>query len=242
MADLHLLRPLAGALGALLALLPAPPAHALEISPLRVVLATGQADGEVWLHNDSRQPWHGQARLYRWEQGRDTEQLRPAADLAVSPADLHLAPDARQRVRLVRLGPAPAAEQGYRLVLQAAADTPAVQVSLPVFVAGPHPHPAPALTARVVPGTHPAMLELHNGGHRHARLADLAFVAGNGQRQLLLPGLAGYVLAGHTRRWPLTGPAQAYRGGRFSARLGDQAEDLLALPDPRIAPPADSGL
>lgn len=238
MADHHLLKRAA----CLLALLPVAAAQALEVSPLRIALPAGQADTELWLHNDSDAPWDGQARLFRWEQDVDAERLQPSSAMAVSPSVLTLAPHARQRVRLVRLGPVPTSEEGYRLILQAGPHHPAIQMSLPVFVAGQNDATGPQLSVQLLDSPGPATLELYNRGARHARLADLAFVDAKGHARPLFPGLAGYVLAGQTRRWSLPGPAQAYQGGRFSARLGDAAPALLDPPAPSIAPAAAAGL
>lgn len=226
----------------LLALLGPFGAHALEVSPLRVTLPPGQRDGELWLHNDAAQPWSGQARLYRWEQREDAELLTPAQDVVLSPARLALAPHARQRVRVVRLGPAPAAEQGYRLVLRAGPESPPLQVSLPVFLAGPQPSPRPALSARLQDAAGHATLALYNAGTGHARLADLTFIGPDGRAQLLLPDLAGYVLAGSIRRWTLPGPATRYAGGRFQARIGDADADDIPAAAPPIAPDPLPGL
>ncbi len=238
MADTDILRRVAW----WLALLPAAHAQALEVSPLRVTIPAGQTHGEVWLHNESDQPWHGQARLYQWQQQTDREVLEPSTRMAVSPAELTLPPHARQRVRLVWLEPAPATEQGHRLVLRPDAAQAAVQMSLPVFITGTGNTTGPAVTAQLRQGSGPATLALYNGGERHARLADLAFIAADGRRHTLLPGLSGYVLAGQTRHWTLPGPAERYRDGRFSARLGDDPPALLEPPTPSIAPAAAAGL
>ncbi len=216
--------------------------HALEVSPLSVTLAPGQRDDSVWLYNDSDRPWHGQARLYHWAQSPEHERLEPAVVLAVSPSELHLPAHGRQRVRLVWSAASPATEQSYRLVLRAGQDSPAVQISLPVFIAGAEWRAGPAMAARVLAGTGPAVLELYNGGPRHARLSDLAFIPSRGATLPLLPGLAGYVLAGQTRRWPLPDPAEAYADGHFSARLGHDDPVLLPPLDPAIAPDIGSGL
>ncbi|MFI8717941.1 molecular chaperone [Stenotrophomonas sp. NPDC077464] len=243
MADPHVLMAGAGRLWLLLAaLLPAGLAQALEVSPLRVELAPGQTDGELWLYNDSALPWTGQARLFAWAQTVHDERLRPTTALVVSPAELHLPAHARQRLRVVRTSPAPATEQGYRLVLRAGADSPPVQLSLPVFVAGADAPRGPALTVQLLEDSDPAVLALHNGGGRHARLADLAFMAANGQSRPLLPDLAGYVLAGQTRHWVLPGPAAAYRDGHFQARIGDQPARRLEPSSPSIATRAPAGL
>ncbi|WP_210131473.1 fimbrial biogenesis chaperone [Stenotrophomonas rhizophila] len=226
----------------LLALLAPAAAQALDISPLRVALRPDQQDAELWLHNETAQPWSGQARLYRWEQSADAERLTPAQDVVVSPTRLALAPNARQRVRVVRIGAAPTAEQGYRLVLRAAPGSPPLQVSLPVFVAGPQPRPAPALSADLRDAAGHALLALYNGGTGHARLADLTFIGPDGRATLLLPELAGYVLAGSTRLWALPGPATAYAGGRFRARIGDAEPADIPAASPPIAPDRRPGL
>lgn len=226
----------------LLALLAPTVAQALEVSPLRIALRPEQRDSELWLHNETAQPWSGQARLYRWEQSVDAERLTPAQDVVVSPTRLALAPNARQRVRVVRIGAAPTAEQGYRLVLRAGPGSPPLQVSLPVFVAGPQPRPAPALSTDLRDAAGHAMLVLYNGGTGHARLADLTFIGPDGRATLLLPDLAGYVLAGSTRLWALPGPAAGYAGGRFRARIGDAEPGDLPAGAPPIAPPPLPGL
>ncbi|WP_312321119.1 fimbria/pilus periplasmic chaperone [Stenotrophomonas sp.] len=217
-------------------------AQALEVSPLSVTLAPGQRDDSVWLYNDSDQPWQGQARLYHWAQSAEHEQLEPAEMLAVSPSELRLPAHGRQRVRLVWSAATPTTEQSYRLVLRAGQNSPAVQISLPVFIAAAGRSAGPALAVRVLAGPGPAMLELYNGGAHHARLSDLAFEPAAGATLPLLPGLSGYVLAGQTRRWPLPGAAATYAGGRFSARLGQDAPALLAPLDPAFAPTQTSGL
>ncbi len=237
---------LTGGRALLLALLACAPAvRALEVSPLQLRITADTAQGELWLHNPDDRAWAGQARLYRWEQTEDSEVLVAADDLAVSPADLRIAARAGQRLRVVRLGPAPVDhERGYRLVLQAGADSPALRISLPVFLApAVEPPAAPALTAQVqADAAGQATLLLHNAGARHARLADLVFVDATGRRHPLAPGLAGYVLAHRFRRWSLPGPAQAYAGGGFRARRGDATEATLAAPGPGIAPAPGTGL
>ena len=233
---------LSALLASALSLLPAAPASALEVSPLRLSLEADQRHGELWLYNDSAAPWRGQARLYQWTQTLDAEDLQPAVGVAVSPAELYLPAQARQRVRVVRLEAPPLDEQGYRLILRAGPDSPPIQLSLPVFVVGAQAQRGPALSARVLPGTDPAVLELHNGGQRHARVADLSFAPAQGSPRPLLPGLSGYVLAGQTRRWTLPGPAAAYQNGQFSARLGENAQAPLPAATDLIAADASPGL
>ena len=79
-------------------------------------------------------------------------------------------------------------------------------------------------------------------GTGHARLVDLTFIGPDGRATLLLPELAGYVLAGSTRLWALPGPATAYAGGRFRARIGDAEPADIPAASPPIAPHRMPGL
>lgn len=225
-------RPAALALGVLAAW----SVHALEIRPVRVSVPAGPAHAELWLTNPDGAPWSGQARLYRWEQAGDQEQLVPATDLAVSPARLEIAPGQRQRVRVVRLGAVPAAvQQSYRLVISPDTGVGDARYSLPVFVEPDRPvPPVPRLQVGTEGSPSAPRLHLYNDGDGHAGLADLVFVDAQGRRQPLIDGLAGYVLPRSARRWELPPRPDGYAGGRFRARLNDAAEALL----PAVIAPA----
>lgn len=94
----------------------------------------------------------------------------------MSPAQLRIAPGQRQRLRIVRLGPAPDRdERAYRLLIAPQAGAPpgrAERHSLPVFLQPEAPARPLALqaTLQARPGQ-PARLRLYNGGNLHARLA-----------------------------------------------------------------------
>lgn len=223
----------------------AAPAGALELSAHRVVLAATQSDAALWLDNPGPERWIGQARLYRWEQDAHDERLVPTTELVLSPAVLEIGAGQRQRLRVVRLTAPPAqTQQAYRLVLSPAPSQPAQapRYSLPVFL-DPLTEPAadPPLQARVNPGPIP-QLQLYNGGHRHAHLADLVFVDSTGRRHRVIVGLAGYVLPGRQRAWPLPPRADGYAGGQFRARLDHAPEAMLATAPAEIAPDAGSRL
>lgn len=224
-------------LGALAAL----PVHALQISPVRVSVPAGPAHAELWLANPDGAAWSGEARLYRWEQAGDQERLVPAADLAVSPARLEIAPGQRQRVRVVRLGAVPdAVQHGYRLVISPGAGAGVARYSLPVFVEPDRPG-VPLLRVQVGIDGNPSAprLRLYNDGDGHAHLADLVFVDADGRRHPLIEGLAGYVLPRSARSWDLPPRPDGYAGGQFRARLNDAADAPLPT---AIAPAPGTGL
>lgn len=226
----------------LLGLLLAQPSAALELLPTTLQLPAEGGRAELWLRNPGPGRWQGQVQVLAWEQQLDAERLQPSDRIRISPARLDLAPGSTQRVWLLPGGPpASVGEQAYRIVLAPA--LPGLpRYSLPLF-RGPA---APALHARLqarVEALGPqAMLRLSNSSTLHGRLHDLRFIAADGQSSLLVAGLAGYILAGHERRWPLPARPDGYVGGHFRARLQDGREVDLAASDPAIAADAPSGL
>lgn len=193
------------------------------------------ADGDqtaIWLYNQAALPWRANARLYRWRQQGDREVLEPATNATVSPGQFEIAPQSRQLLRVVRLGPVPAqTEDSYRLVVTQQAgsdDTQLLRYSTPVFAlptqAG---NPQPLLQASVSGHGQERALRVHNAGLRHARLADLAYIDANGARRSIRDSLAGYILPGQTRQWAL--PANLPTGGgRVVARINSEIETILA--------------
>lgn len=226
----------------LLALLLALPAAALDLVPTTLQLPAEGGHGELWLYNPGPGRWQGEVRILAWEQQVDAEKLRPSDQILASPARLDLPPGTRQRIWLLPRETSPVAvEQAYRVILSPSGpDLP--RYSLPLFRGHAAPLARPDLHAGIEPGTSQPLLRLHNTGTVHARLHDLAFVAGDGRRTLLLPGLAGYLLAGRERRWALPVHADGYAGGHFQARLQDGRVVDLTAPDPAIAASAPSGL
>lgn len=226
----------------LLALLLAQPATALELLPTTLQLPAEGGRAELWLHNPGPGRWQGQVQVLAWEQQLDAEQLRPSDQVRVSPARLDLAPGATQRVWLLPRDPAASVgEQAYRIVL--APVLPGLpRYSLPLFRDPVGPVLQARLQGRVEAQGSQSILRLSSSGTLHSRLHDLRFITADGQSSLLLAGLAGYILAGHERRWPLPARADGYAGGHFRARLQDGREVDLAAPDPAIAASAPSGL
>lgn len=236
------------ALLACLALAGSAAAQELEIAPTRVALDVAPGHASVWLHNTSAHRWQGHAQLYLWDQREAGELLLAADDLVLSPATLDIAPGQRQRLRLVRPGAAPATERAYRLLLSPAAGSgaQAIRYSLPVFSRGSGPDlpDAPPLRAQPVAAAEAAGVDLllHNDGERGVQLADLVYIDGHGNRQVLIDGLAGYVLAHRQRRWPLPPRRDRYADGQFHARIDGAGSAALPGPLPSVAAAAPTGL
>ena len=228
------------ALLALFLLLPGLPAAALDLLPTTLQLPAEGGRTELWLHNPGPERWQGEVQILAWEQQLDAERLQPSDRILASPTRLDLAPGARQRVWLLPRSAVPvAAEQAYRIVL-APGRSSLPRYSLPLFQGAAAPSVRPAVRARVESNGSQTHLRLDNPGRLHARLDGLSFESVGGHRSVLLPGLAGYVLAGRERRWTLPARRDGYLGGRFRARLQDGREVVLDAWDPSIAvnPPA----
>jgi len=225
----------------LLALLPMP-LQALDLMPTMLRLPAAQGRSELWLHNPGPGHWRGQVQIWAWDQQPGAEHLQRSAQVLASPTLLDLPAGARQRVWLLPASSMPvAAEQAFRIIL-APAEPTMPRYSLPLFRGEPADPAPPCLQAEVVANGSQLMLRLLNGGSAHARLSDLAYEAADGHRSLLLPGLAGYVLASRQRQWQLPPRADGYAGGRFRARLQDGAEVVLAASTTAIAASQPSGL
>jgi len=213
-------------------------AHAasLQVAPTSVTVQASQNAAGLDLANTGTADLHAQVRVFRWTQVDGEDRLEATRDIAVSPPMAKLAPGAKQLVRIIRLGPPANAEMAYRVIVdELPVDAtgnegkPGLQFmlrySVPVFVmpAGIEAV-APDLHARVVGDEGRRSLEVRNTGTGHAQLADLAFVDGAGRRTLLGEGLAGYVLAGQSRRWPLPVAIGDAAGGHFETRINGETD------------------
>ena len=212
------------------------PAAGLQISPISLSVAADSRVTEIWLRNNSQDVVHAQVRVYRWSQSQGQDVLTADNALIASPPMVAIPAGGQQLVRLVRVGalaePA-AVERSYRLLVdelpvqqQQKSETSlrfVFRYSVPVFIAGTAKQKA-KLDWRVEESDGHAWLIVSNTGTRHVQLADVSFAAPHGKAVAVLPGLAGYVLAGQQRRFKLPLPPSAFaQGGVFSGRA-DGAE------------------
>lgn len=212
----------------------------LRLEPVSLALQPDEQATTFWLSNTGREPLQAQVRVFSWTQDDGGEVLAPTRDVAVSPPLLEVPPLGRQRVRVVRLAADPPfAETAYRLVVDelpqtaaAAGEQPLLRYSIPVFLL-PAPAPAgPLLSARIEEdASGQRLLRLENSGDRHARVAALRYIGTGGRRHELAPSLAGYVLAGRYKHWPLPEDAGRPPYGRFEAEVNGQAQVLVPAAD-----------
>lgn len=220
-------------------------ATGLQVSPTTVLIpANRNADGLV-LSNIGQAPLHAQARVFRWTQVDGEDVLEPTTELAISPPMLELAPGGDQLVRVVRTGPPPSgAEASYRVVvdelpLEAGEGTAeraglqfVLRYSIPVFVApADGVVTAPVLHTRVVESAGERRIEIENLGNGRAQVSDLSHVGADGNRQLIAPGLSGYVLPGQRRAWTVPEGLGSTNGGSFHARINGEATPRVLVHD-----------
>lgn len=220
------------------------------IWPVNPVIEGDDRAAALWLENPGKTPITLQVRVYAWAQQDGRDAYAPQDEVLGTPPIVSIQPGERQLVRLTRTTPPPAvAEKPYRVVVDeiptndaptapGAAVSFRMRYSLPLFSyatggAGKGKTkpalPAPALGWRLGSDGNARFVEIRNTGAGHARLTDVAFIAGN-RRSALAEGLFGYVLPGATMRWPL--PQGTNASGDLSAAInGDKSARIDRLPE-----------
>ena len=213
-----------------LALMPgAARAAAIVIWPVDPKIAADQRATALWIENKGGEPVTMQIRTMRWSQGAEGDRHADQDEIVVSPPIAVIPAGQRQLIRVLRreqargaaAAPAGPGERSYRLLIDeiptastpGATPRPAAQLavqmrySVPLFTyAGAVADARPELGVTTEAGAGRRMLVIHNAGALHARLVDIR--AADDRKTVLVPGLAGYVLAGQTMRWPLPDTAR----------------------------------
>ena len=178
----------------------------VNVSPVRVDFAPGARAATLTVSNEDDVEKIFQAQPMVWRQQGGEDDYQAAADLLVNPAMFRLAPGARQTLRIGFARPAAALEEErtwrvYLTELPLADERRSelkllMRIGVPVFLA------TPSLAQDLRWERQADALWLHNQGRAHARLSEVAAQDERGA----LPGLPGffYLLAGQSRRWPIT--------------------------------------
>lgn len=221
----------------------------LQVAPISLQFAPADKAQALWLTNSGDRPLHAQVRVYRWSQDEDEDRLEPTQGLVPSPPLVEIAPGQSQLVRVVRKeAPSGDGEASYRLIVDeipehapAQGDNPAgtagagrnglrlvLRYSVPVFVGGESSRKAPDIalvSGAWVAGKVPS-LAITNAGARRLRVSQVVHEDPGGRRTVLVPGLLGYVLAGHRRRWELPGAGKDLGPGVIKARLHEALQEF----------------
>lgn len=213
-------------------------AQSLNISPVTLQLAPGQAATSLKVTNHGNRPTAIQLRAFAWSQDQGVDALVPSDQLIVSPPITTIAPAATQVVRLMLRRPALGNEASFRILLDqipAAAEPGVVQVtlrvSMPLF-ALPATRIAPQLSYHVEQRGGGSFLVAVNRGSRHETIRDIRLTTSDGRMFKTAETASPYVLAGATRSWPIVEPGMATAAAasvQLSAR-GDLGPIQIAVP------------
>src|ERR1700761_2852391 len=187
----------------------------LVTSDTRLDFEPGNNVQAITISNAGGAPIHVQARILLWHDSGNGEIYSATQDIGFSPALFTLVPQASQFIRFVVLAPRSDGETAYRLLIDQLPDAPnaqhvmlPVRLVIPVFVDAYDKKAAPHLPFRTALHGDRVTLTAFNSGAVHARLSNLAF-DDHGKPHSIMPGLAGYVLAGESHSWtfPFHGPS-----------------------------------
>jgi fimbrial chaperone protein len=181
-------------------------AQSLTVLPVSIEMAPGQSATTLTLINSADTETSVQIRAYAWDQPGGEDALTPSTTVLTSPPIATIPASSAQIVRLVLRQPPVGKEATYRIIVDqipAPAEPGTVRIalrlSIPVF-AQPRTRALPKLAYRIERKGDQAWLVATNEGKRHETLRSIAMTGG-----LSAPANASpYVLAGATRRWPLT--------------------------------------
>lgn len=188
-------------------------ASGLQVSPVTLIMPGNQNATGLWLSNEGDNVVNAQVRVYRWSQSNFSDSLSASQSLVASPPMLALNPGERQLIRIIRVGPTSASlEDAYRLAIDELPPAVAeknklnfvLHYSVPVFIQpASMPQGSVKLQWGLVHVGNNAYLQVNNLGNSHAQLSAATYIAANGVRKNITPGLLGYVLPGSTMRWIL---------------------------------------
>ncbi len=225
-------------------------AAVLQVSPVRVEFGNAERAQALNIANSGKRDLEAQVRVMRWTQAGGQEHLVLADDMVVSPAIVRVTPGQQQVVRLVRVQPAPPAQElSYRVFVDELPSPPSLaastgvkvlmRYSIPAFVAPMDAHPAARkgreptvaqtdlsrVRAQLVAGNGgQSVLRVKNDGPRALRISYLSTLGPGGEKRSLGDGLIGYVLPGQQMGWPVHLPYPMPADLTLKARFNDDRQ------------------
>lgn len=188
-------------------------AGSVELSPITLQMVGKERTTTLRVRNTEAQPITLQLRAVDWTQANGEDVYTPSQTLAVSPPVFTLKPGETQTVRVVVENVSTIkAERAYRLILDQIPESRLkgdagvvvpIRVLLPVFLT-PSAASRPKLSWTVNASPSGGVLTANNTGDARERLVGLKVTSG-ATEVASDQGLSGYVLAGASRTWPLSG-------------------------------------
>jgi len=184
--------------------------QSLMVLPVNILMAPGQSAATLTVINQGNSETSIQIRAYGWNQQDGEDQLTTSDAVLVSPPLVTIAAGASQVVRLVLRRPVQGREATYRILLDQI-PPPAVpgmvrvvlRLSIPIF-AQPSTRALPHVRFHIEHDADKMFLVAINDGSRHEAIREVGLLTTDGRKLKTAAGTTPYVLAGATRRWPIS--------------------------------------
>jgi fimbrial chaperone protein len=185
-------------------------AQSLRVTPVNILLPPGQRVATLTVTNEGTSETAVQIRAYAWDQESGKDTITASSEIVTSPPLATISPGAAQIVRLMLRHKPEGREATYRLLLDQippVASTQGVTIvtrmSIPIF-SRPTGRVASHLRFRLERDTTNLYLVVLNDGLCHDVVRDIVLSSTDGRQFRPSPGGLPYVLAGATRRWPVS--------------------------------------
>lgn len=210
-------------------------AASLQVAPILLEFSKQQTAKELWLTNTGQKEIYVQTQVNQWTQKNHNNQLQATNTLIASPMVSMIKPGQKQLVRLIRAKDTSISEeQAFRIIVEELPQTSVeeqsglkllLRYSIPVFIntsADPLPE---ALLDGVDVQYHDHKLMISNKNQSYRKFSQLSYLAPNGSRTIIYPGLLGYVLAEQVMQWEIPEGIAVVSGGKFMATINGELEE-----------------
>lgn len=210
-------------------------ANSLLLWPIYPTITADKKATSVWIENKGRDDAYLQVRIFRWEQHNGQDTYTVQNQVIATPPFVQIPGGQKQLVRVLVQANIPAGqESAYRIIID---ELPPVQpptqveetmamavkirmrYSLPLFIYGNGLAAKPTmnadedhwkdLQAQFVTENKKVFIRITNRGLRTVRLVDVQLETPGLQTKPLMPGLAGYIMPGQFKQWPVSRPISA---------------------------------
>ncbi len=189
---------------------PAASAQALSVLPVNIFFSPGQKASSLTVTNVGTTETSIQIRAYAWTQQNNDDQLTESDAVVLSPPLATIAPGASQVIRLILRQLPQGREATYRILVDQI-PPPAepgvvhmvLRMSIPIF-AQPPTRAVPHVQFHLEMDSGKLVLVGINDGLSHEVVRDIVLSTSDERKLKEESNSTPYILAGATRRWPIT--------------------------------------
>lgn len=189
---------------------PAASAQALSVLPVNIFFSPGQKASSLTVTNVGTTETSIQIRAYAWSQQNNDDQLTESGAVVLSPPLATIAPGASQVIRLILRQLPQGREATYRILVDQI-PPPAepgivhmvLRMSIPIF-AQPPTRAVPHVQFHLEMDSGKLVLVGINDGLSHEVVRDIVLSTSDERKLKEESNSTPYILAGATRRWPIT--------------------------------------